>query len=250
MADLKKAMVTGASEGMGRVFVERIAARGYQVTLVARSEGKLQQLVEELGDGGHRYLVADLSTEAGIGAIADDIRSSHYELLINNAGISISGGFTELTLEQQLAMVRLNCDSLTTLAYAFLQGAKAGDALLNVASIMGFFPYATQTVYGASKAYVISLTEGLWYEQKERGVFVMSVCPGPTATAFFDRAGIDGGPPKGITQTPEQVVNVALKALDKRSAPTHISGRFNQLLANLPRILSRKAAVQALAPKD
>ncbi|MCZ6830758.1 MAG: SDR family NAD(P)-dependent oxidoreductase [Gammaproteobacteria bacterium] len=249
MADLKKAMVTGASEGMGRVFAQRMAARGYQVTLVARSEGKLQQLLVELGDGGHRYMVADLSTEAGMGAVADDIRSSQYELLINNAGISISGGFTDLTLEQQLAMVRLNCDSLTTLAYAFLQGAKAGDALLNVASIMGFFPYATQTVYGASKAYVISLTEGLWYEQKARGVFVMSVCPGPTATAFFDRAGIDGGPPKGITQTPEQVVEVALKALDKRGAPTHISGWFNKFLASLPRILTRKAAVQALAPK-
>lgn len=248
MSEQKLAMVTGASEGMGRVFAQRMAARGYTLTLVARSEGKLESLVQELG-ADHRYILADLSTDAGIGSVADDIKASGYELLINNAGISISGNFTELGLDEQLAMVQLNCRSLTTLAYAFLKNAKAGDSLLNVASIMGFFPYASQTVYGASKAYVISLTEGLWFENKARDVFVMAVCPGPTATAFFDRAGIEEGPPKGITQTPEQVVGVALKALDKRNGPTHISGFVNKILANLPRLLTRKALVNTLAPK-
>lgn len=250
MTATKKSMITGASEGIGKVFAKQMANRGYQLTLVARSEDKLKQLLTELENNHHRYLLADLSTDTGIGIVAEDIKTHQYDVLINNAGISISGRFTELSLEQQLAMVKLNCDSLTTLAYTFLQQAKAGDSLLNVASIMGFFPYATQSVYGASKAYVVSLTEGLWNEFRERNVFVMSVCPGPTATAFFDRAGIAGGPPKGITQTAEQVVDVALKALDKRKGPTHISGWFNLLLASLPRLLTRRATALAMAPRD
>ena len=88
MTEAKKAIITGASEGMGKVFAHRMAERGYQLTLVARSEDKLQALLGDLG-GNHRYMVADLSTDAGINGIAEDIKANQYDILINNAGISI-----------------------------------------------------------------------------------------------------------------------------------------------------------------
>ena len=95
MENQKKALVTGASEGIGRIFAQRLAAEGYEITSVARNEKRLKELVAGLGAGGHSYRVADLSTPEGVEAIAAELGKNHYNLLINNAGLASTGLFTK-----------------------------------------------------------------------------------------------------------------------------------------------------------
>lgn len=245
---LRKALVTGASGGIGRVFAQRLAREGYGVTAVARSEARLQQLVAELG-AECRYLVADLSTPEGMALIADELGKESYDLLINNAGVGVYGDFTETPLEEHRALLRLNCEAQVELAYAFLKKAKRGDALINVSSMLGFTGMPTFSVYSATKAFVRSFSETLWFEQKARGVYVMALCPGPTSSNFHEAAGGTAGnlPPSALTQTPEQVVDEAMRALGARSKPTVITGRWTRAMVTLMgRFMTRKQALTAL----
>lgn len=241
----RHALVTGASEGIGREFAKRLAMDGYQVTVVARNESRLQGLVAELGEAG-RYLVADLSTAEGMATVCRDIEAGKYELLVNNAGAGAYGDFAQTALEKHRTMLSLNCDALVTLAHTFLQTAKEGDALVNVASILGFMPYPASSIYAATKAFVVSFSEALWFEQKPRGVYVMALCPGPTTSNFHAAAGgtEENLPPKAITQTPEQVVDTAMRALRERKDPTVVSGLQNRAMVVMAsRLMSRKGAV-------
>lgn len=241
-----RALVTGASEGIGRVFARALAGQGYQITAVARNEARLRSLVDELGPG-HEVLAADLSDAAAQRRVADELGRGHYALLVNNAGVGLAGGFADMPLERTLTMMHLNCDALVCLAYAFLQHAEPGDALINVSSTLAFLPMATLGAYCGSKAFVTAFSESLWYEQKRRGVYVMGLCPGITATGFHANAGAREDLPKRLTQTPEQVVAIALKALQHRRKPTIICGRQNALFAWLLRVLPRKAAVSLMS---
>jgi uncharacterized protein len=242
----KKALVTGASEGIGKVFAEKLSEGGYQVMLVARNEGKLKACVAELGNGAG-FLVADLSTHEGQAKVVAEIQSSNYDLLVNNAGVGTVGKFTDVSIDKQLAMLRLNCEALVSLSYAFLKKAKKNDALINVSSTLAFLPMPTLGLYSATKAFVTSFTESLWFEQKERGVFVMDLCPGVTSTRFQTNAGGKMEDlPKGMSQTPEVVVDVALAALRSRSRPTVISGSKNRVFAALTRFMPRKTTVNIM----
>lgn len=244
----RKALVTGASGGIGLAFARRLAKEGFCVTAVARSEGRLQELVAELG-GESRYLVADLSTPEGMARVSDEIASTSYDLLINNAGVGVYGAFDEMPLEEHLALIRLNCEAQVALSYAFLAKAKRGDALVNVASMLGFFGLPTFSVYSATKAFVRSFSETLWFEQKARGVYVMALCPGPTSSNFHEASqGTSlNRPPAAMSQTPEQVVDEAMKALSARRKPTVLTGSTARALVSVTnRFLSMKQAVMMM----
>ncbi len=190
-----------------------------------------------------------MATTEGTGAIAKILAAGRFNLLINNAGFGVYGAFYKTELSKLESMVRLNCDALVALSHAFLQQAQEGDALINVSSALAFMPAPSLGVYAASKAFVTSFTESLWYEQKARGVYVMGLCPGVTATVFHQRAGGDEAhrPPAAITQTPDDVVETAMQALAERSKPTVVSGIKNKMATNLTRILPRKGIVKMMA---
>ncbi len=238
----KRAMVTGASEGIGRVFAQRLAGEGYAVTVVARNEGRLKELLASLPGSGHAPLVADLATPAGIERAAAALAATHFDLLVNNAGVGIYGSFTGIPVAQQLAMMHLNCDAVVALAHAFLGRAQAGDALVNVSSGIGIMPMPAAGVYSATKAFIAALSQSLWFEYKKRGVYVMGLCPGVTTTLFNERAGgtEKDRPPAAITQTADQVVDKALKALARRKSPIVFSGFANTMLSTMGRFMTRR----------
>jgi len=238
----KRAFITGASEGIGRSFAVKLAARGYAIQAVARNEARLKDLLAALGPGGHSSIVADLSTSAGIDRCASEVTTTHYDLVINNAGVGIYGKFTAIPLASQQAMTRLNIDAVVTISHAYLKVAQAGDALINVASGIGIMPMPAAGVYCATKAFIVALSQSLWFEQKKRGIYVMGLCPGVTATNFNVRAGgtEQEKPPAAITQTADQVVDRALKALAKRKNPIILSGFANTMLSTMGRFMTRK----------
>ena len=242
----KKALVTGASEGIGNAFARKLAKEGYEVTIVARTESKLKDLAQTMGPK-HSYLVADLSTDAGQTKVAERLKAEHYDLMINNAGVATVGGFTKVPLEKQKRMLSLNCQAVMVLSYAYLESAKAGDTLVNVSSTLAFLPLPAIGLYSATKAFVTSFSESLWYEQKERGIYVMGLCPGITSTNFQVNSG--GSPadvPQGMAQTPEEVVEVAYKAIVTRKNPTVISGIKNRVFAGISRAIPRKSTVSMM----
>lgn len=249
----KKAMVTGASGGIGEVFATALAKEGWAVTLVARSATKLDELASKLP--GASAITADLSDPADIARVAQGVREGGYDLLVNNAGIGVYGRFDETPLDTQLAMMRLNMDALVTLSHAFLATAKSGDALVNVASTLGLLAFPTASAYAATKYFVIGFSESLWHEQKARGVYVMVLAPGATITNFHSAAGgtEKNAPPAGVSQTPEQVVAVARAALAARSSPTVVSGFSNKAMVFMSRFMPRWAVVDMMgsfAPKS
>lgn len=242
----KRAMVTGASEGIGRVFAKALVGRGYAVRAVARSEAKLKELAAEVGSGVEA-LAADLSTAEGQRKAAEALEAGGFDLLVNNAGVGLVGPFADAEVDKLLAMLRLNCEAVVALSHAFLKGAKAGDALVNVSSTLAFMPSPGLGTYAATKAFVTSFSEALWYEQRDRGVYVMGLCPGITSTRFQENAGgRKEDVPQNMAQTPEQVVDEALAALDARRSPTVITGVQNKAGAMLSRALPRKAMVSVM----
>ncbi|MCB9708361.1 MAG: SDR family oxidoreductase [Myxococcales bacterium] len=247
---MKRALVTGASGGIGRCFAKHLAEEGFAVTLVSRNTERLNQVAESLAGDGHRVLAADLSTDPDVQRVCADIAQSHYDLLINNAGIGLYGPLVDSDWERLIGMQRLNCDALLALSYAFLTHARDGSALMNVASVLGLVPFPNGgALYAATKAFVVSLSQSLWEEERKRGVHVMALCPGVTDTDFFAAAGGDPRkpPPKSVTQTADEVVREALDALACRNAPIVVTGLKNRLFVAMMRGLSRKATSKLMA---
>ena len=241
----KTALVTGASSGIGEVFARELARDGYKVTCVARSQDKLESLVKELGQG-HRVLVADLADRDQLERVAQDVENSGYSLLVNNAGYGLYGRFEEVPVEQHERLMTVNMNALVRLSHAYLKKAGPGDALLNVSSALSLLTFPGGAVYAGSKAFVTNFTESLWYEFKDRGVYVMALLPGVTDTNFHAVATGDrtSAGPGGKNYPPETVVKDALAALKARKAPSIISGPLYRFLAFLnTRIMSRKTMI-------
>ncbi|MET4612394.1 short-subunit dehydrogenase [Rhodococcus sp. PvR044] len=237
-----KALVTGASAGIGRAFAKSLAAAGYSVTAVARGGERLEALMAKLGDG-HDYLVADLATEDGLCVTAEMLRAGGYSLLVNNAGAAAHGDFADLPLESALTTMDLNCRAVVVLAHAFLAAAAPGSALVNVSSTLGHTPKPGMSVYSASKAFVTTFSETLWHEQKPRGVQVLALCPGVTATSSQAAADV----PPWLIQSPQQVVVSARKALSDSTGPVVLTSRANRLFTAVLRLLPRRTALSFLA---
>ena len=248
----KRALITGASSGIGREFAVQLAGRGYRITGVARRKDLLDALMAELPGEEHDYLVADLSTPEGVSQVSDAIGACHFNLLINNAGYSVLQPFYESPLQVQQDILSVSCATLLHLSHSFLRQSETGDALINVGSIVSFLPTPAQPVYSASKAFIAAFSECLWEEHRQRGVYVMALCPGLTKTDFITTA--TGGDSDGqnlpeiMSQSVSQVVSEALTALDKRHKPVIVTGWINRVMvALMPRFMSRFRLLKVLA---
>jgi uncharacterized protein len=237
---MKTVMITGASEGIGRAFARLFARQGYRVTAVARNEVRLKELMSELPGEGHSYLTADLSSEEGIGRVAGRLRETKYSVLINNAGFGVYGEFSANDYAALTRMMRLNCDALLELSHAFLKTSEKGDALINVSSTASLLSMpGVASVYSATKAFVTSFSEAVWWEQKKRGVYVMALCPGLTESKFHERAGGKNEDlPKLFSQTADQVAMIGWKALQRRRQPVVVCG-LQRPLVFLSRFIPR-----------
>jgi short-subunit dehydrogenase len=243
----KRALITGASEGIGRAVAKRLARESYSLTLVARNRERLESLLEELPSHEHKIIITDLSRSEDILKLAEHLLQEPYQLLINNAGSGYHGTFSKISMEQLLPMFRLNCEAVFILSHSFLKHAKAGDALVNVSSSLAFLPLPSSATYCATKSFVTALSESVWYEEKKRNIFVMNLCPGLTKTEFFERAGgTRERPPEFMFQSAEAVVEELYSALQKRCKPTLIPGLRNRIALFFIRVLSRKTLVRIL----
>lgn len=189
------AIITGASSGIGHEMALLFAEKGIDVLLVARNGSKLLHIQQAMTkDYPVRVysLATDLSTPEGVDDVLDFVKSAKLRVgyLVNNAGFGVYGNFIERSMQKYAEMIALNIESLTALTYHFArQMVDAGKGrILNVASTAGFQPDPYFAAYGASKAYVISLTEALHKELEGSGVTVTVLSPGPTRTEFMDRA--------------------------------------------------------------
>jgi short-subunit dehydrogenase len=237
-------LITGASSGIGEVFARKLAARGRNVLLVARSEDKLITLCNELGRSNSiraQYVALDLSEpDAAERLFAEaEKRSLTIDLLINNAGFGSMGEFSQLDLARELNMIDLNIKSLVELTYKFLapMRERKQGAIINVASTAGFQAVPFMATYAATKAFVLSFSEALWEENRPFGIKVMALCPGVTETNFFEAAR-GKKPPARVSQTPEEVVDTALKGLSRGKSHI-ISGWTNFFMTQSERLAPR-----------
>jgi uncharacterized protein len=196
----QRALVTGASSGIGAVFAREFARRGADLVLVARSEGKLAALADELsGSYGvdADIAVADLAKPSAAAELAASLRTRdlQIDILINNAGFGLFAPVYEADHAVLSDMVRLNIETLVDLTREYLPGMLERDrgAIVNVGSTAGFQPVPYMAVYGATKAFVLSFTEALRVELGQHGVRVTVLCPGPVPTEFQTRAGFRPG---------------------------------------------------------
>ncbi|WP_163995940.1 SDR family NAD(P)-dependent oxidoreductase [Pyxidicoccus caerfyrddinensis] len=247
-----RALITGASGGIGESFARLLAARGLDLVLVARSEGKLRALATELSAAhGIRaeVLATDLSRPDAPRQLhaACEARGLPVDLLINNAGFGSLGPFDANPFEREHEQVMLNVTALMDLTHLFLPAmlARGTGGIINVASIAGYQPVPYMAVYAATKAFVLSFTEALWGETRERGVRVLALCPGPVETGFFEVVGTRDAA-VGPMATPEAVAAEGLRALEQGRASV-IPGWRNRIQSSLPRIFSRTLILRVAA---
>jgi short-subunit dehydrogenase len=246
----RRALVTGASTGLGAVFATALARQQYDLTLVARSRERLETLAERLRQShgiGVEVIVADLTQGSALRLVEERVAGDQaLALLVNNAGFGTVGPFATLDPDREEAEIRLNVMAPVRLTRAALPGmiARGHGAIINVSSLSAFMPGSYHATYGATKAFLNSFTEALHEELRGTGVHVQALCPGFTATEFQQRAGIDVSTlPATVWMTPEAVVNASLAALQRRQVVC-VPGRRNHLLALLlgaaPRRLVRR----------
>ncbi|MFF3490480.1 SDR family NAD(P)-dependent oxidoreductase [Streptomyces sp. NPDC002795] len=216
------ALITGASSGLGAEFAEQLAAQGRDVILVARSGDRLDALAERLvAEHGVRahVLVQDLAEPDAARRVAAQLatRGLHVDLLVNNAGFGTCGRFEELSPARDHDQLMVNVVALVDLTHELLPGMveRGRGSVVNVASNAAFQPSPYFAVYGASKAFVLNFGLALRQEYRGRGIRVLTLCPGPVETAFFDTIGTREAAVMGAMTTPEPVVRAALRALER-----------------------------------
>ncbi|MFJ7796592.1 SDR family NAD(P)-dependent oxidoreductase [Pseudomonas sp. NPDC096950] len=216
------ALVTGASSGIGAIYAERLAARGFDLLLVARDEQRLEAAASKLRtEHGVQVevLKADLTQKDEVIKIEQRLRSdSSISLLLNNAGVAADGLLANADMEQLERLIQLNVTTVTRLASAAAASfAEAGrGTIINIASVVALFPERFNATYSASKAYVLSLTQSLNAELNGTGVQVQAVLPGVTRTEIWERSGIDAsGIPAEMIMEAGEMVDAALSGLDQ-----------------------------------
>ncbi|MFI2780284.1 SDR family NAD(P)-dependent oxidoreductase [Streptomyces sp. ALB3] len=216
------ALVTGASSGLGAEFAAQLAARGHDLILVARSENRLTTLAERLaaqhGISAH-VLVQDLAEPDAARQIVDRLaaRGLSVDLLVNNAGFGTCGRFEDIDAARDHDQLMVNVVALVDLTHALLPDMleRGTGAVVNVASTAGFQPSPYFAVYGAAKGFVLNFGLALRQEYRRRGIRVLTLCPGPVDTPFFEAIGTRKAAVNGSMTTPEPVVRAALRALDR-----------------------------------
>ncbi|MGE8148264.1 SDR family NAD(P)-dependent oxidoreductase [Pseudomonas frederiksbergensis] len=216
------ALVTGASSGIGAIYAERLAARGFDLLLVARDQERLEAAASKLrAEHGVQVevLKADLTQKDEVLKLEQRLRSdSSISLLLNNAGVAADGLLANADMEQLERLIQLNVTAVTRLASAAAASfAKAGrGTIINIASVVALFPERFNATYSASKAYVLSLTQSLNAELNGTGIKVQAVLPGVTRTEIWERSGIDAsGIPAEMIMEAGDMVDAALSGLDQ-----------------------------------
>jgi hypothetical protein len=238
----RRALITGASTGLGAAFAQDLARRGCAVILVARSADRLQALAERLRS---EYAIdtavvpADLTDRTGQRKIEDLVAGDDaIDLVINNAGFGTLGRFAELDLDGEMAEVELNVVAVVRLTHAALAPMvrRGRGAVINVASLAAFQPAPYNATYGATKAYLKSFTESLAEELRGTGVRVQVLCPGFTHTEFQQRAGLDESRVPGFAwMSADDVVRRSLDAL-ARGTVVCVPGASNWMMAGMARL--------------
>ncbi len=247
------ALITGASSGIGAVYADRLARRGYDLILVARNGLRLQALASKLAaETGRkvRPVIADLSRDADLARIEQVLkRDSDITLLVNNAGVGAAAPLLQSDVDKMSEMVALNVNSLMRLTYAAAPAfvARGRGQIINISSITAVGPEILNGVYGGTKAFVLAFTQSLKSELAGKGVTVQAVLPGATATEFWDLAGqpVSHLPPEIVMST-DDMVDAALAGLDQGELVTIPSlpdagdwaayeGARQQLMPNLSR---------------
>lgn len=216
------ALITGASTGIGAVYADRLAQRGYDLILVARQRDRLAALAERLATQygrGVEVIDADLGDAAQRRRVEDKLRQdASITLLVNNAGIGTHTPLLDSDVERMTQMVELNVTALTRLTYAAVPGfvARGRGAVINIASIVAIAPELLNGVYGGSKAFVVAFSQSLQHELGAQGLRVQAVLPGATATDFW---AIGGRPvehlPQEIVMSAEDMVDASLVGFDR-----------------------------------
>lgn len=225
MSKVPSVLVTGASVGIGAAYAERFARRGHDVVLVARDKPRLDTLASRLRDDcgvAVEVAQADLTQSSDLAAIEERLRDdSRIGILINNAGMAQSGRFAQQTPEGIQHLISLNVTALTRLAAAvvprFVQSG--AGAIVNIGSVVGFAPEFGMSIYGATKAFVLFLSQGLSVELSAKGVYVQAVLPAATRTEIWERAGIDVNASTEMMEVGE-LVDAALAGFDRRELVT------------------------------
>lgn len=231
------AVVTGASDGIGRAFATELTARGFPVVLVARREGVLRELAAQLTATSGvpcEVIVADLGSAAGIGEVVERTASLDVGLFIAAAGFGTSGSFLETDVDVELALVDVNVRAVTALAHVFARrmARRGRGGIVLMSSLVAFQGVPRSANYAASKAYVQSLAEALHVELRGHGVDVLACAPGPVRSGFGARANmVMGG------DEPKAVVGATLRQLGRRTTvrPGLLGFLLGVSLSMLPR---------------
>jgi short-subunit dehydrogenase len=221
------ALITGASMGIGAAYADRLAKRGYDLILVARSQPKLQALASQIREETGRavsVLTADLNNPADLSAVEHRLKQDHsITMLVNNAGVISVAPLLEADVEEMVAMIGLNVTALTRLTYAAAPAfvGRGTGTIINIASVLGISPEILNGVYGASKAYVIALTHSLQHELAGQGLRIQAVLPAATATDLWEKSGLHyDNLPEGTVMTTDDMVDAALIGLDQGEVVT------------------------------
>ena len=216
------AVVTGASSGIGAVYADRIAKRGYDLILVARNEARLNSLSTRLTSETGRsieVLPADLNNRTDLAKVEATLRDDpSITLLVNNAGTASVAPLLNADVEKMEEMIALNVTALTRLTYAAAPAfvARGKGTIINIGSVVGISPEALNGVYGATKAYVLAFSHSLQHELADKGIRVQAVLPGATATDLWEIAGLPWQKlPPSTVMSVEEMVDAALVGLDQ-----------------------------------
>jgi short-subunit dehydrogenase len=216
------ALITGASTGIGAIYADRFAKRGYNLILVARNQERLSALARRLAQETGRSvetIAADLNDKADLARVEARLHTDpSITLLVNNAGVGAAAPLLDSDIDKMEEMISLNVTALTRLSYAAVPGfvARGGGTIVNISSIVAISPETLNGVYGGSKAFVLAFSQSLRHELDGKGVRVQAVLPGATATEFWDVAGLPvHNLPQAIVMTAENLVDAALAGLDQ-----------------------------------
>lgn len=244
--DRPVALVTGASIGIGRELAVQLAQEGHDLVLVARSEEKLAEVAADLKTrfgAASTVLAADLARPGSAQGLFDAVRERGItvDVLVNNAGFGLKGRFLKLSLAEQQEMIQLNLTTLTELCWLFGRdmASRGRGRILNVGSVGSFQPGPEFSVYSATKAYVLMLSEGIDAELRSQGVNVTALCPGAVLTEFHARAKNDSKLLLATAMKPEPVARAGLRALFRRR-PVVVPGLVNALAIFSVRLMPRR----------
>ncbi|HEU5124075.1 MAG TPA: SDR family oxidoreductase [Verrucomicrobiae bacterium] len=246
---VETALITGAGSGIGLALAHEFAKHGHPLVLTSRIEAELYTIATEIATK-HNIAVqvvgADLEDSGAPQRIFDFVEREGIQvgILVNNAGLGFRGKFWEVPLEQGFSIVRVNIEALLSLTHLFLPGmiSRNRGRLLTTASIAGFEPGPLMSVYHASKAFVLSFTEALAIELEETNISVTALCPGPTDTDFFPKAGMmeTKAFQKAHVMAPQKVAEIGYRAM-MRGDRTVVAGASNKALTFARRFLTEGA---------